>query len=174
MNKTLEELFEMPELDEIASDETTQNEIAECADALQVASGILDAISNSEKIDNALSAVVDLNAHDKEMDEIGEKAMESFKDLMSLGMNVSDAHAGRIFEVASLMLETKLKAADAKISRKMKTLDLQLKKARLDHDISIAKSKKNEDDDDDDGSVFDRNELIRIIKGESDTKPPTI
>lgn len=170
MNKTLEELFEMPELEDIDTEGTIKNEV----DALQVASDILDSISNSEKIDNALSAVVDLNAHDREMDEIGEKAMESYKDLMSLGMNVSDAHAGRIFEVASLMLETKLKAADAKISRKMKTLELQLKKARLDHDISISKSKKDDDEDDDNGSVFDRNELIRIIKGESDTKPPTI
>lgn len=176
MNKTLEDLFELPELDDGSLDIGDIHEIETCEDALNVAAEIFDSISNSEKIDKALTSVVDLNNHDKEMDEIGAKAMESFKDLMSLGMNVSDAHAGRIFEVASLMLETKLKTSDAKVNRKMKTIDLQLKKARLDHDINVA-SKKGDPTDEEGGSndaLFDRNELIRIIKGESDTKPPNI
>lgn len=167
MNKKLEEMFDLPELEELPLEQQE-----ECEDIITNAAELYDAISNSEKLDSALSTVVQLNDHDKEMDTIAKEAMDSYTHLMTLGMNVSDAHAGRIFEVASLMLETSLKAKDAKVNRKMKTLELQLKKARLDLDTKIADRKTlpltPDDDEDRQTKMFDRNELLRIINGKGD------
>lgn len=165
MTKKLEELFNLPEM----VDEEQYVEHIDAETALAESAVILDSISNIEKIDMALTSVSGLNNHDDEMDDIAEKAISSYQALMSLGMNVSDAQAGRIFEVSSLMLETALKAKDSKVNRKMKTVEILLKKARLDHDMRIA-SGASKDEDDDKGHTFDRNELLRII-GENSTKP---
>jgi hypothetical protein len=82
---------------------------------------------------------------------------------MTLGMNVSDMAAGKIFAEASNMLKIALEAQDTKTKAKLQQLDLMMKKARLD-------KTKNQNDNYDDGSgptqVYDRNELLRIIKGE--------
>jgi hypothetical protein len=165
MTKKLQELFDLPEM-------VDEDEILETIDpqqALAESTEILNALSNSEKLDTALTSVSGISEHDDQMDDIAEKAIDSYQTLMTLGMNVSDAHAGRIFESSNLMLETALKARDSKINRKLKTLELQLKKARLDHDIKVATG-ASKDDDDDKGTVFDRNELLRIITQESEKK----
>lgn len=165
--KKLQELFDLPEM-------VDEEEILETIDpdqAIAESTEIFNALSNSEKLDNALSFVADIAQHDEQMDDIAQKALDSYKDLMALGMNVSDAHAGRIFETSNMMLETALRARDSKVNRKLKTLELQLKKARLDHDKQIASGKKD-DDDDNTGNVFDRNELLRIITQKEDESGP--
>jgi hypothetical protein len=83
---------------------------------------------------------------------------------MQLGMNVSDMAAGKIFAEASNMLKIALEAKDTKTKAKLQQLDLMLKKARLD-------KTKNQNDASDDGSgnptqIYDRNELLKIMKGE--------
>jgi hypothetical protein len=78
---------------------------------------------------------------------------------------MSDAHSGRMMEVAASMLKTSLDAKEAKINRKLKTIDLQLKKMRMDRLAGLG-GKIPEDDE---GVEFDRNELLRhlhIIKEE--------
>ena len=101
--------------------------------------------------------------HEVEMNDIAQKALDSYAQLMTLGMNVSDMAAGKIFAEASNMLKIALEAQDTKTKAKLQQLDLMMKKARLD-------KTKNQNDNYDDGSgptqVYDRNELLRIIKGE--------
>lgn len=96
------------------------------------------------------------------MDDISSKALDSYAQLMSLGMNVSDMAAGKIFAEASNMLKIALEAKDTKTKAKLQQLDLMMKKARLD------KTKNQNDGYDDTGptAVYDRNELLRIMKGE--------
>ena len=72
---------------------------------------------------------------------------------------MSDAHTARLFEVAGAMLKTALDARDAKVNRKLKTIDLQLKKARLDKDINGINPATNNNDPE-----YDRNELLSYIK----------
>jgi len=93
---------------------------------------IYSSLTTAEKIDIALPVIRDLSEHDYEMDEIAKKAIKSYEDLTQLGLNVPDLHAGKIFEVAGQMLKTAMEAKDAKIQRKLRMIELQIKKGRLE------------------------------------------
>ena len=71
---------------------------------------------------------------DTELNEIADKAMTAYDDLMDLGMNVESRYSGRVFEVAGGMLKTSLDAKVAKMDKKLKMIELQLKKSKLDND----------------------------------------
>jgi len=153
MTKKLESLFELPETSRRPNEEeitTTSEEITAIVE-----------MSNLEKIENALTAVRGLEASDKEMDDLAKKAVESYKDLMDLGMNVEPRHASEIFGVAERMLNSAITAKNAKVNKKLKMIDLQLKKAKLDLDNPDGASSAGAT-----GSLLDRNELLdRLIKG---------
>ena len=51
---------------------------------------------------------------------------------MDLGMNVDSRYSGRIFEVASTMLRNAIDAKSNKIDKKLKMVELQLKKMKID------------------------------------------
>lgn len=55
---------------------------------------------------------------------------------MDLGMNVEARYSGRLFEVAASMLGHAISAKTAKLDKKLKMIDLQLKKQKLDQDTS--------------------------------------
>lgn len=157
MTKKLEELFELPESVKNRQDneiKTTPEEITAIVE-----------MSNLEKIENALTAVRGLEASDQEMDSLAAKAVESYKDLMDLGMNVEPRHASEIFGVAERMLNSAITAKNAKVNKKLKMIDLQLKKAKLDMDNPDGASSAGAT-----GSLLDRNELLdRLIKGTDET-----
>jgi len=168
MTKSLEETFNLPPIKEaLQVKELTVEElnpIAEISEENEPAQ-LIKALTVAEKIDHALTMVDDLDNNDSEMDEIAKEALEAYAELKDLAMNMSDAHSGRMMEVAASMLKTSLDAKEAKINRKLKTIDLQLKKMRMDR---LAGS-GGRDSEDDEGVEFDRNELLRhlhIIKEE--------
>jgi len=103
-----------------------------------------------------------LEASDQEMDELASKASKSFDDLMDLGMNVDSRWASDIFSVASTMLGHAITAKTAKLNKKLKMVDLQLKKANLD-----AKQVNNEDIATGTGVVLDRNALLDRLLGKT-------
>ena len=96
--------------------------------------------------------------HDKEMDDISIQAIESYEQLMSLGMNMTDMAAGSVFNNAANMLKIALEAKDSKINRKLKQVDLMLKKASLDHRVN---SKDGETGFS--ATSLNRNELLKIL-----------
>lgn len=124
------------------------------------------ALTTAGKVDDALPAVQGLDMHDTEMDDIAKKAITTFTDLVSLGNNVPDMHAGKIFEVAGQMLKTALDAKNAKADKKLRMIELQLKKIRLEQiDIEMGNTPITQSS----GSEFDRNELLRhIVKVQTD------
>ena len=97
-----------------------------------------------------------LETHETEMDDIGKKAIDSYEQLMNLGMNVSDMAAGKVFAEASNMLKIALEASDAKTKAKLQQVDLMIKKARLDKQTGNSEETVT-------ANVFDRNELLKII-----------
>ena len=163
MTKKLEETFNInPIEDEDEAVEETPT-IEESRDLTEILS---NEITSTEKIDAALPMVRDLNEHDKEMDEIHSKALNAFEELFSLGMNV-EVHAGsKLMETANQMLKTAMEAKDSKVDRKLRMLNLQMQKARLDHQIE-KEEKKNaaaEEEHESEGSVvLDRNELLKRL-----------
>jgi len=121
-----------------------------------------NALDNLEKIENALPQVRGLESADIEMDELAEMAQESYKDLMDLGMQVDSRYSSEIFSVASTMLSHAITAKTAKINKKLKTIELQLKKATLDQKIQ-SKDKEIKNTPLGEGKVLDRNELLKAL-----------
>ena len=160
MTKNLEEAFQLPPIKEAIAKqkgETKKKLLPSPEEALENSAKILKALTITEKVDHALTTVDNITEHDNEMDDIAQEALESYTELKELGMNMSDAHSGRMMEVAASMLRTALDARSAKINRKLKTIDLQLKKLRID------KLNGKADDPNDDTPEFDRNELLKHI-----------
>ena len=159
MTKKLSELFELPE------DIAPQRE----SDQVQVIEQVTtQAYSNLEKIESALPQVRGLEASDTEMDELAQLAKESFDDLMELGMQVDSRFASEIFNSASSMLGHAITAKTAKLNKKLKMIDLQLKKAALDQKTT-EKTKEVESTPLGTGSVLDRNELLKMLLANKNT-----
>jgi hypothetical protein len=160
MTRKLSELFDLP---------PTTDEIDTAIPDLLASRETLQALDTAiDKIDNALPAVRGLDSTDTEMDELSDLAKGSYKDLMDLGMQVDSRFASEIFSVASNMLGHAITAKTAKLDKKLKMIDLQLKKMRLDQ---TAKP------DGDDGTglvqtaqgvVLSRNDLLERIVGRKD------
>lgn len=158
MTKKLEELFGFDELQTTDAEETPktveQNRVA------------LAAIDNTiDKIDLALPAVRGLDASDQEMDELAAKAQETFDDLMDLGMNVDSRYASEIFAVAGTMLGHAITAKTAKLNKKLKMVDLQMKKLKLDQDRAEDPEVETAH-----GQVLSRNDLLERLIANRDQK----
>jgi hypothetical protein len=153
MTKKLEELFELASSDENdltiplpdVTEEVTEN-----------------ALTTLDKIEAALPQVKGLEAADTEMDELAELATSSYKDLMDLGMQVESRFSSEIFNSASSMLGHAITAKTAKINKKLKMLDLQMKKAQLDQKMQ-SKSEEIESTPLGEGKSLDRNELLKMF-----------
>ncbi len=167
MTKKLEELFDLP-----PSSEEIDTAIPQLPTNRETLQALDDAI---DKIDTALPAVKGLDASDQEMDELSDLAKNSYKDLMDLGMQVDSRFASEIFGVASNMLGHAITAKTAKLDKKLKTIDLQLKKMRLDQQQQVIDAKESDNAPTaqvGQGVILSRNDLLdRIIgKGQNDGK----
>lgn len=161
MTKKLEETFNINPVEEDEKVEETPT-IEESRDLTEILS---TEISTTEKIDASLPMVQGLNEHDKDMDDIHQKAINTFEELISLGMNV-EVHAGaKLMETANQMLKTAMEAKDSKVDRKLKMLNLQLQKAKLDlaQDKEDKKSKIDDEIESEGSVVLDRNELLKRL-----------
>ena len=156
--RKMEDFFNLPPAS--ADEEDTEIVPTKTKEELMIeANQIYSALSTAEKIDYSLPTVVGLDSHDGEMDAIAAKAVKTFEDLVNLGGNVPDMHAGKIYEVAGQMLKTALEAKNAKAERKLKMIDLQIKKAKLELDMGNGDGAGNSPS----GGEFDRNDLLKYI-----------
>jgi len=132
MTKKLEELLNVPDSKEIIAESKNQ-EKAQVA-IIEQEETVRD-IQELDKISSALPKVKGLgDKADAELEDIANKALTAYDDLMDLGMNVESRYSGRVFEVAGSMLKTGLDAKVAKMDKKLKMIELQLKKEKLDRD----------------------------------------
>ena len=131
MSKKLEELLDLPDSKEIIQQEKAKNK----QEVVKQQNDTLRDIAEMDKISAALPQVRGLGElADNELGEVADKAMEAYEDLMDLGMNVESRYSGRVFEVVGQMLKTNLDAKVAKLDKKLKMVELQLKKEKLDKD----------------------------------------
>ena len=153
--KKLEEILDLPESKKIIKKE-------EKAKVTETAAPLLRDIREFDKIAQALPQVKGLgDVSDEEFDALAQRATDAFDDLMDLGMNVEARYSGRVFEVASAMLKNAIDAKAAKIDKKLKMVELQLKKQKIDQDV------KTDSDADVTGTgviISDRNSLIEKLK----------
>lgn len=160
-NRRLEELFDTPSI--AVNDDSDE---CEAGNDIQTNLPVLpETLAALDKIESALPAVRGLEASDSEMDDLAAKASESFDDLMSLGMQVDSRYASEIFAVAGTMLGHAITAKTAKMNKKLRMIDLQLKKARLDQTSDSEPKTTGE------GRVLNRNDLLRTLMAQSPETP---
>jgi hypothetical protein len=126
MTKKLEDLFDLADFsndDDLTPVATSsaeqQNQIEEINSAI-------------DKIDRALPTVRNIESSDTEMDELAKLATDNFTELMALGMNVEPRHGAEIFSTASTLLGHAISAKNNKMTNKLKIIQLQIAKAKLD------------------------------------------
>ena len=155
MTKKLEEVLNLPENKKIVKEEKTEREKPEA---------FLRDIAEFDKISAALPQVKGLgDLSDSEFDDLAERATNAYDDLMDLGMNVEARYSGRIFEVAGTMLKNAIEAKAAKMDKKLKMIELQIKKAKLDQDAE-SEAAKGVSIPGDGYIVADRNSLLEKTK----------
>jgi len=160
MTKKLENLFDLPDLKpgDYNSIQALHDNNDKIIEQKKIIAQVDDAI---DKIDTALPTVRDLEASDREMDDLAKLATEKFEDLMELGMNMDPRFGGQVFQTAGTLLGHAISAKTAKMDKKLRMVQLQLQKAKLDHQAS----KDNPEDKavDGEGVVLDRNALLAQI-----------
>jgi hypothetical protein len=169
MTKKLEDILNLPNVKEEFKkvDKKEKENQAKQANGVQknvdpqTAKNLEKTYAEFDKIAASLPQVKGLGElSDLELDKLAVEAEESYKNLMDLGMNVDSRYSGRIFEVASTMLRNAIDAKGSKIDKKLKMVELQLKKLKID--------KTGGDDsgpvEESDGFVIsDRNELMKKL-----------
>jgi len=162
MTKKLEDLLNLPDSKEIVEEAEAQ-EVEQNKHEIERDQTFRD-IAEFDKISSALPAVKGLGEMaDKELNEVADKAMTAYDDLMDLGMNVESRYAGRIMEVAGGMLKTSLDAKVAKLDKKLKMVELQLKKEKMDKDNAGTGDGNIVNGE---GAIItDRNSLLERLKG---------
>ena len=176
MTKKLEDILNLPNVKEAFAQadqkektkdqKNTVNGVQKNVDP-QTAKNLEKTYAEFDKISASLPQVKGLGElSDLELDKLAAEAEESYKNLMDLGMNVDSRYSGRIFEVASTMLRNAIDAKGSKIDKKLKMVELQLKKLKID--------KTGKDDgpiEESDGFVIsDRNELMKKLLKTDDAK----
>lgn len=152
-NKRLEELFDLPSSkNDEELDEQTESELS----TLPI---LPETLVSLDKIEAALPAVHGLDKSDEELDELASLAKNAFNDLTDLGMNVDSRYASEIFAVASTLLGHAITAKNAKLNKKLKMIELQMKKLKLDREGSDGDSALPTAQ----GHVLDRNEMLRHL-----------
>jgi len=164
MTKRLEELFGFDQLEQAETSLKTETLTSD-----ETRTAIIQIDDTLDKIDAALPAIRDLDSSDQELDEIATLAKESFENLSDLGMNVDSRFSAELFAVASTMLGHALTAKTTKLNKKLKMIDLQLKKLKLDQDTS----KRTNDLDNiptAEGQLLTRNDLLERLIGSREQK----
>jgi hypothetical protein len=154
MTKKLEELFNLPQ-EEVPV--VTATEVG-----APPTISLEEKLEQFDKISAALPRVKGLgDVSDQELDALASKAETAYDDIMDLAMQVEPKYSARMFEVATGMLTAAITAKTNKIDKKLKMVELQLKKYAVD--------KKNGDQEQ--GAieaegyiVADRNSILEKLK----------
>lgn len=151
-------------LEELLNIETGEPVIAaKPVDAEPVATiDLQEKLEEFDKIASALPRVKGLgDMADGELDALADKAEKAYDDLMDLGMNVEARYGARMFEVAASMMTQAIAAKSAKIDKKLKMVDLQLKKLAIDKKHGQGEGNTVEGE----GYIItDRNSIIEKLK----------
>lgn len=151
MTKKLEELFDLPQ---------TEEPLTEPVKEILPTINLQEKLEEFDKINAALPKVKGLgDISDAELDALAMKAEQAYDDLMDLGMNVEARYGARMFEVAAQMMNAAITAKSNKIDKKLKMIDLQIKKYAVD--------KKNGKEEAIQGEGYiltDRNSILEKLK----------
>jgi hypothetical protein len=157
MTKKLEELFNLAE-----------SEPSKAVESPVIETPVHEEVKSLDQSYQAVQEITRGLPQIKELDELGESELDSlakkaetaYDDLMDLGMNVEVRYSGRIFEVAASMMGNAINAKNAKIEKRLKAVDLQLKKLKIDNDSG---ADPNDVINGQGYVITDRNELLKKL-----------
>lgn len=155
MTKKLEEVFNLPQ------EPVIEPSVEETVAPTPVID-LQEKLEEFDKIASALPKVKGLGElADAELDALAAKAEEAYDNLMDLGMNVDARYGARMFEVAAQMMNAAIVAKTNKIDKKLKMVDLQLKKLAIDKKNGNAGAETVEGE----GYILtDRNSILEKLK----------
>lgn len=177
--KKLEETFNLPPMKDVidnVDDDDTEDETddTESGDQKYSLADIQEKMVEVDKINAALSPVTNLESLDEDMDRYARMSVDAYEDLLDIGKNVEDRHAAAIFDSAAKMMSNALTAKTTKADKKLKVIQMQLQKEKLDleklkleHKMLSNKTPEEGEPLKGSGMVLDRNELIRQILDQS-------
>jgi len=154
MTKKLEEILDINPKEEKVVNPKEDTPIVATID-------LQEKLEEFDKISSALPRVKGLgDLSDQELDDLAKKAEQAYDDLMDLGMNVEARYGARMFEVAANMMNAAIQAKSHKIDKKLKMVELQLKK------LAIDKKHGNEGNEvEGEGYIMtDRNSILEKLK----------
>jgi len=170
MTRKLEEVFDMRSLQSIhdieddieplESDDSKEYNIAE----------MTDLFNRVDQINASLPTVRGLETLDTELDEIKNKSMAIFDEIIDFGKNVENKNAPAFFDSAAKMLNAAITATQSKMDRKLKAIQLQINKQKIDLERDKLEWRKEEfrlsgagakDIPSDDEEGMSRNELLK-------------
>lgn len=164
MTKKLEDMLNLPENKEIIKESTRRG--AKSKESVRLSAPADNFFRDMEEFDKIAAALPQVKGlgdlSDNEFDELAQRATDAYDDLMDLGMNVEARYSSRVFEVASSMLKNAIDAKAAKVDKKLRMIELQIKKQKVDQD-----SKSTTEHDPVEGEGFlitDRNSLLEKLK----------
>ena len=148
MTRKLEELFDLEDVEQPTEEEYVEG---------------VKALDEIEQKLPASQSITDLSTSDQEMDDLASKAVKHYDDLMDLGMNVEPRFSAPIFDAASKLLGHAITAKTSKIDKKLKALDLDIKRRRLEMQEKQAKL-NDEEENNGVARELDRNALLEILR----------
>jgi len=89
-------------------------------------------VDMSNIIRNSLPKVSGLGEEsDDDLDNLAQEALNTYQDLINLGMNVESKHSSKLFQVASNLLKCSIDAKNSKMDKKLKMIQLQIENEKL-------------------------------------------
>lgn len=131
MTKKLEEVFNLPAKEK--EEKRRETVMAPDESPAVPAINLQEKLEEFDKISAALPRVKGLgDISDAELDGLAIKAEEAYDDIMDLAMQVEPKYSARMMEVAGQMMNAAISAKSAKIDKKLKMVELQIKKYGID------------------------------------------
>lgn len=131
----------------------------------------LEPVLTQEELQNALleakglryqlRQIPDILEKEQEIDDIANNAAKYFEDIMDKAFNTEDRFAPELFNAANSMLKTALDGKNAIINAKLKLLDLELKKRKMEQDFEGKGGPQTREIDGRSVTLSDRNSLLR-------------
>lgn len=123
---------------------------------------IKTALAEAKHMKKQLNQIPDILEKETEIDDISNDAAKYFEDIMDKAFNTEDRFASELFNAANAMLKTALDGKNAIVNAKLKLLDLELKKQKMQNDFANSGGGPQERTIDGKSvTVADRNSLLR-------------
>ena len=161
MTRHLEEVFDLDPMENNSTITSTEKTILDIMSMTDLPTEVRD------KIDAALQQIHGLN-DDSDINELISTSKQSYHDLMDLGNNLEARFSGKIFEVATQMLRNAIDLQIHKNDKKLRVIDLQIKKKRIDIQEQLISTVDNSIPGQ--ARILDRNALLKANKESRSTK----